>query len=398
MRNENLITEINIMRSMMGLKEKSMLITEGAIVGLVKAFGKTAARHADDVTKILDDFISTSAAGGSLAVQRTMATRLKGLLDNLDSAVKIADEAGIKAAMKSILGDADFGATAAVKVADDMFADTADDAITAVLNKRASALKGRGLTDDAIKAQIKSDIDALLGEFPDALKTAAKSKADNVINWGGKGTTLAKELTSDDVFAKLAGNPTWQRFTSKFPGAIAEMTGVIDTLIAAGAKSADEVAATVLKKAESALTPSVWSKFKALLVKYPTASKVAGFLIGVALLRAAAGAAGFWNQIKLAACDIIQGAADEDCQEIRDLMEEMDRDLKEKDKERKENKKEENKPTSKCDKTEADFKTWASSNVGTDNVVFNATSCMGSVKDKDGNVIASFTWNGTAWV
>jgi hypothetical protein len=382
---------------MMGLREKSMLITENAIIGLAKAFGKTAARHADDIVKVMDDFISTSAAGGSVAAQRTMATRLKGLLDNLDSAVKVADEAGIKTAMRSILSDADFGASAATKIADDMFTDTADDAITAVLNKRASALKGRGLTDDAIKAQIKSDIDALLGEFPDTLKTAAKTKADNVINWGGKGATLAKELTTDDVFAKLGGNQTLQRFTSKFPGAIAEMTDVIDTLIAAGAKSADEVAATVISKAEKALKPSTISRLKALLIKYPTTSKVVGILIGVGILRAVAGASGFWNQIKLLGCDMIQGAADEDCQELRDLMDQMDEDLKEKNKERKEVKKDENKPAGNCDKTEADFKTWASTNVGTDNVTFNQTSCMGSVKDKDGNVIASFTWDGTSW-
>ena len=58
---------------------------------------------------------------------------------------------------------------------------------------------------------------------------------------------------------------------------------------------------------------------------------------------------------------------------------------------------EENTPAGTCDKTEADFKTWASTNVGTDNVTFNQTSCMGSVKNPAGDVIATYTWDGTAW-
>jgi len=393
MRNENLILEINTMRSMMGLREKSMLITESAIIGLAKAFGKTAARHTDDIVKVMDDFISTSAAGGSMAAQRTMATRLKGLLDNLDSAVKAADEAGIKRAMKSILNDADFGASAATKIADDMFTDTADDAITAVLNKRASVLKGKGgLTDDAIKAQIKEDINALLGEFPDTLKTAAKSTADKVINWGGKGATLAKELTADDVFVKLAGVETWRKFTSKFPGAIAEMNDVIDTLIAAGAKSADEVVAIVISKAEKALKPSTVSRLKALLLKNPKTSKFVGILISLGILRAAAGASGLWNQIKLLGCDILFGAAGEDCQELRRLMTQMDKELEEKNKPKKEDKKNEDKPAGNCDQNLDTFKAYLTSQDGlsSDDATFDASTCTGFI---DG---MTFTYNTTS--
>jgi hypothetical protein len=99
-----------------------------------------------------------------------------------------------------------------------------------------------------------------------------------------------------------------------------------------------------------------------------------------------------WNQIKLFACDSWFGSGDEWCKDIRELIADMEQDVE------KENKKEdENKPAVTCDKTEADFKTWALANVSTDNVTFNQTSCMGSVKNTAGDVIATYTWDGTAW-
>lgn len=172
-----LLVEINIMRSMMGLREKSMLITENIIVGLAKSFAKTAARNSDTAAKIMSDFLTAGSKMDLIG-----AERLKGFLNDLDIAVKEVDDLAITSAVKNILEDSEFGASAAAKIADDMFDDSAADAITSVLNKRASDLKGSGLTDAAVKSQIKNDIDALLGAFPDTLKTAAKSKADGIIN------------------------------------------------------------------------------------------------------------------------------------------------------------------------------------------------------------------------
>lgn len=379
MNSKNLITEINIMRSMMGLKEKNMLITESGLIGLVKAFGKTAARHTDDVTKIFDDFLATSAGGsGSLAG----ANRLKGLLDNLDSAVKIGDDAAITTVMKNILNDADFGAAAATKVADDMFADTADDAITAVLNKRANALKGRGLTDDAIKAQIKSDIDALLGEFPDTLKTAAKSKADNVINWGGKGQKITKVNLEDDVFEKLAQSPVWRDVQAGFPDLFTKLKNRVKAMAAAGSKTSDEIVERIIKQAEDGMKPGFkkwWNGWKAdnpNLFKYGTRS--IGVLVLLGIIEEAAGDVGLLKQLGAKVCQLA-GGKDVSFLWCDDWVEAV-KAAEDDDKNPDNTNKEENTTTGKCDQTLDSFKAYLTSqNFSADNATFDTNTCTGAV-------------------
>jgi hypothetical protein len=388
-RKNDLLTEINIMRSMMGLRESRTLIMEQGIIGLAKAFMKSATELA---VKSADNLMDEIMGGvGSMAA----AARMKTMVDDLDVAVKAGDEVAMKAVITNLVNSADFGAGMATKLADDMFADTAADALNAVLTKRANSLKGGGLTDDAIRMQLKDDVATLLSGLPERLVSAAKTKADDAIKWGGKGETVVKSVTKDEVLASLAQSSTWRTFTQKFPEEIAAMTAKIEVLISAGAKTADEVSSVLIKQAAAKLKPTTWSRIKSIFVKYPKLSKGALWLIGLGILNYTAGEVGLWNKIKLFGCELWAGATDDDCKELKAALEDAEKELKQ---EQDQKKDDNNKTvTGKCDKTEADFKTWASTNVGTDNVTFNQTSCMGSVKDKDGNVIASFTWDGTAW-
>jgi hypothetical protein len=355
----------------MGLKHKS-LILENAIIGLAKAFGTFAARHADDVTKIFDDFLEVSAGGsGSLAG----ANRLKTLLDDLDSAVRAGDDLLVKRTINSMLSDADFGVSVSKRLIDDIFADTADDALKAVLTKKANGLSGRGLTDDLIMKALKEDMDTIFSDLPSTFITAAKNKLDNTISWGGKGSKIAKDLDANDVYAVLGQSETWRKFTSKFPELRAEMDTVINGIIEGGAKTADEVANVVIKQAESKLSPTVWKKIKAIALKYPKTSKATLVLIGIGVIRYFAGATGLWNQIKLAGCDIIFGAADDDCQELRSELEQLEEEMKNKG-----NTEQENNNNGVCDADLVKFKKYLEdSGIDATDATFDTNNCTGQV-------------------
>lgn len=393
---KSLILEINIMRSMMGLREKSMLITENAIIGLAKTFTKAAARHSDDVGKIMTDF---STAVGTMS--STGAKRLKSLLDNLDSAVKVFDDLAITAAVKNILEDSEFGASAATKIADDMFTDTADDAITSVLNKRASSLKGQGLTDDAIKNQIKNDIDALLGEFPDTLKTAAKSKADNIIDdviKAAKDKTAALVKQSEEVTAKL--NKIIED-GQDLDLVLAEMK-VLDTykrLPNDQKLFIDKFIKTA--KASGRSNGDIIIEAETKIIKFLTDSAAAAAqkgeldLVGkITKTRAVLGALSpkttFGWVVLIGGLFFLTGGT------IYGLMGYFEKFKGTEEDYEKAKEKKDDEPAGTCDKTEYDFKTWASTNVGADNVTFNQTSCTGSVL-LNGVVVSTYTWNGDDW-
>jgi hypothetical protein len=382
MKDQNLITEINSIRSMMGLKNKP-LILENAIIGLAKAFTNFAARHADDVTKIFDDFLEVSVGGsGSLAA----ANRLKGLFDDLDNAVRTGDDLLIKRTVSNMLSSTDFGTSVSAKLIDDIFMDTSDDALKSVLTKRANSLKGQGVPDEVIARTLKEDIDNIFSDFPSPFINAVKTKLDNTISWGGKGSKLAKEVTADDVYAVLGQSEVWRKFTSKFPDALAEMRSTINTIIEGGARTADEVADVVIKQASSKLNPNIWKKIKSIAAKNPKTSKAILVLIGMGALRAFAGATGLWNQIKLYLCDFWFGSADDDCQEMKAAMEELEKEI-----DNNENNEENN--TGVCDATLEKFKTYLD-NLGVDpsDATWDTNTCTGTVSGssfsyKDGQFI-----------
>jgi len=181
----NLLNEVNLMRSMMGLAPKNLLI-EGIIPGsLLKSFAKTAVKYASKTAAEIASELGASAKG------------LKKMFDDLDIAIKAGDEVTAKAMLVNIMSSLDINAVKII--AKDMLSDTADGALTAYITKRTNALKTGGMADDAIRNTVKNDIDTVLEGAPERLKSAVKDEADDIIN-----TTLRAVKSSEDDAALYA--------------------------------------------------------------------------------------------------------------------------------------------------------------------------------------------------
>jgi DNA-binding transcriptional regulator GbsR (MarR family) len=380
----DLLTEINIMRSMMGLKENSMLITENIIVGLAKAFGKTAARHADDIVKVMDDFISTSAAGGSVAAQRTMATRLKGLLDDLDNAVKAVDDVGIKTAMKSILNDVDFGVSAANKIADDMFAP--GDEITIALNNRVKSMRAQGYADDVIKQQLKMDVGDYLKDFPDTLKNAAKVKVDTAIDFSGKVITKNTDEILNNIYTKLDNSEVWNKL-KKDEILFIQTKKYLKNLVEAGAKSEDEIYEQMIKRADKLMKEGFRKKYRAFFENLsPKYGNQIRMIVNAMFILLITGGIKAWGpRVKTLFAQLFESDVDV-LKQANELVDESG------------NEEDKNKPAGNCDKTETDFRTYLKNerkytdldtNTAYGAIVWDQKTCSGSIMDGD----VQFTYN-----
>lgn len=385
----DLLTEVNIMRSMMGLRENKTLIMEQGIIGLAKAFVKSATELA---VKSADNLMDEIMGGvGSLAA----ANRMKTMVDDLDAAVKVGDEAAMKAVVTNLVNSTDFGAGITTKIVDDMFANTADDALTSMLTKKANGLKARGLPDAQILKALKDDVDNLLSGFPDRLVSAAKNKIDNTIKFGN--TNPIKVITVDDVLSKLGSRDAWAKIRAQDSALADELISEIDLLLKSGAKSADEVAETLIKNAEARLAPTprerwlIFKKKHPYLVKY--GKTVGGVLLAYVILRIAAGKAKLPAKIyEVLFCDLFvpEGSNALWCEDVRSMINDLES----------QSNSNQNTNTSggNCDKTEADFRTYLKkernytdldTNTAYGAIVWDQKTCSGSIMNGD----VQFTYN-----
>lgn len=385
----DLLTEVNIMRSMMGLRENKMLIMEQGIIGLAKAFVKSATELA---VKSADNLMDEIMGGvGSLAA----ANRMKTMVDDLDVAIKAGDETAMRAVVTNLVNSVDFGAGITTKIVDDMFANTADDALTSMLTKKANSLKAKGLPDAQILKALKDDVDNLLSGFPDRLVSAAKNKIDNTIKFGN--TNTIKVITVDDVLSKLGSRDAWAKIRAQNSQLADELISEIDVLIKSGAKSADEVADTLIKNAESRLSASFKDRWKAFKLKHPYLAKygktVGGVLLAYVILRISAGKAKLPAKLyELLFCDLFvpEGSNALWCEDVRSMINDLES----------QSNSNQNTNTSggNCDKTETDFRTYLKNerkytdldtNTAYGAIVWDQKTCSGSIMDGD----VQFTYN-----
>jgi hypothetical protein len=385
---KTLLVEINIMRSMMGLKEKSMLITENIIVGLAKAFGKTAARHADEAIDLATDFLPRNYAGGSLVAQTTIGTRLKGLLNDLEVAVKASDDVGISTAIKNILRDVDFGSAAATKIADDMFAP--GDEITIALNNRVKSMRAQDYADDVIKQQLKMDVGTYLKDFPDTLKNAAKVKVDTAIDFSSKFVTKNTDEILDRIYAKLDDSQIWNKLKTKDELFYNKLKEQIKNLVEAGAKTEDEIYSQIIKKADRSMKEGFRKKYRAFFDNLPTKyGNEIRMLVNLSFILLLTGGIKAWGpRVKALFAQLFESDVDI-LKQANGLVDESGNE---------ENKKDENKPAGTCDKTETDFRTYLKNdreykdldtNTKFGAIVWNQKTCSGSIMNGE----FEFTYN-----
>ena len=365
---QDLLTEVNLMRSMMGLKPKT-LITEAIIpIPLLKSFAKTATKYASK---------SASEIASELG---SVARTTKSMFDDLDVAIKAGDQAGTKAMITNIVNTLDDNALRII--ADDIFADTADDAVRSFVTKRVEALKGGGVTDDAIKQQIKNDLDILFDEVPDKLRFQIKNVSDNIVNDVISKTAKISTnvVTSAGVLGKLSKSQEWVNFINKFPELRSVFIQRIDDLIAAGAKSEDEVFSIIEGQASKKLKPSAWNKIKGFKAKNPTAYKVAIWVIGAGIASAIAGKAGILPKLGKWICEFLIGEDDEWCLTMFSSAYEETNDT-------------EPMTSEGCDKTLDDFKNYIENTIGIDSsdATFDPSTCTGTILGE------RYKWNGNDW-
>ena len=368
-RTTDLLTEVNTMRGMMGLKPKGMLM-ENLAITLLRAFAKTATKYA----------AKTAAEIGSELGAAARAT--KNMFDDLDAAIKIGDEMAAKAMITNIVNTLDNNALRLV--ANDVLADTADDALRSVITKRTQALKAMGGADDAIKTQIKQDLDILLADAPDVLRTAIKDASDDIVKNAITGTArvTTNVVTSQGVLAKLSQSRNWAQLMDQFPELRIKFIKRIDNIIAAGAKSEDEVFAVIEGQVANKLKyKQFWAKVEAFKSTNPNTYKILIWTLGLGAGGAIAGGAGILPKISAWVCEKLIGDNDEWCVSAFSSAYEEGGDT------------ETTTPTGACDKTESDFVAWAESQFGTGgDPSFDSSTCTGTVYGDQ------YKWNGTDWV
>jgi len=367
----DLLTEINIMRGMMGLNEKQ-IITE-QLAPIISAFGKSSAKF---VGKAANEIAST------LKISLAKAKVLKAEFDNLDSAIKSADNTLAKEALTKIFANTD--ASFLAKYVDDIMSDVTDDALVPSLVKRAKALKARGATENVIKDQLIKDIDDALEGLPDSVKTAIKNKVNDVYNTAMSGVASASKqlVTTDNVLAKLSQEQAWADLSSKFPELKQVFIDRIDDIIAGGAKTEEEVFSVILGQVKSKLKPSIWNRFFAIKAKNPRLFKIAIYAASAGVISVAVGNTSVASKVGVWICEkIFFSKNDPWCQAMFSAeYEESDEN-------------DENETTNKkCDKKLADFISWAEGVFGVGgNPSFDESTCTGTVYgDK-------YHWDGSDW-
>ena len=374
-----LITEINRMRSIMGLDPKSM-INEAPIPikGLIELFGdlgaKFAAKTADDIGSELGIF----AKSGKSTVKKAF--------DNLAVAVRAADNAGIEAAVRTILGQMD---SAAIAKFSKSILDDATNGSKDFITKRAKALSAGGADSAAIKNQLKTDLDTLFSSVPDQLRSGLKSQADNIVDDVIAALPqAAKKIDIDDIMAELASNPLWKTFTTKFPDQIEQVKALIKKYIDEGAKTEDEIITKALESAKNRTTPGWWDNFtkkydewKTLYPKeYKNFRIVRNFFIIAGALGLVGGAV---NVFVSTGCYALFGGDTKICTTINEWLEENNAESVDPN----------NNNTGSCGATLDSFKTYLE-NLGIDasDATWDTGSCTGTVSGesysfKDGQFI-----------
>jgi hypothetical protein len=369
----DLLTEINVMRGMMGLNEKQ-IITE-QLAPIISAFGRSSAKF---IGKAADEIAKT------LKISLAKAKVLKAEFDNLASAIKSADNVLAKEALTKIFANTD--ASFLTKYVDDIMSDVTDDALVPSLVKRAKALKARGgAADNVIKDQLIKDIDDALEGLPDSVKTAIKNKVDDIYRTAMSGVASASKqlVTTDNILARLSQEQAWADLSSKFPELKQVFISRIDDIIAGGAKTEEEVFSVILGQVKSKLKPSTWNRFLALKAKNPKYFKIAIYVASIGVISVAVGKSSVASKIGVWICEkLFFGKNDPWCQYMfSSEYEESDEN-------------DENETTNKkCDKTLNDFVAWAKGQFGAGgDPTFDESTCTGTVYgDK-------YKWNGSNWV
>lgn len=246
----DLLTEVNLMRNMMGLNSKNLLSESIIPPSIINFFVKFSTKSANDIASILGTTIGK-------------ANTLKTMFDDLDVAIKAVDDVAIKATVINIVNELDN--TTIMRLADDILSDTGKGSLSDVIITKTRALKGAGATDDIIKQEVKKYLDTLLDELPNNLKNAIKTTSDNIIGTTIKGTTTTTLKTSDqiadDVFSELAGVPEWNLFMKENPSLRIEIKKTMDDLIKSGARDKDEVFVGMIKYMQRKTSPSLWKRW-----------------------------------------------------------------------------------------------------------------------------------------
>jgi hypothetical protein len=260
--------------------------------------------------------------------------------------------------------------------------DTADDSLVSALTNRVKVLKAQGVMDDAIKTQLKKDIDDVLDGLPDTIKTALKNKVDNIFNSAIKGMpTPSKMIKSEDILKRLSMEQTWANFTSKFPELIPTFTKRIDDIIAGGAKSEDEVLSVILKQAKGKLNGTAYEKILGFKAKNPKIFKflVYSTIFGGATL--AAGEAGLLPKMGKTICELFIGKSDSWCVAMFSSAYEESGSV------------DGTTTNEECDKDLGDFTSWAEGQFGSGgDPSFDENTCTGTVFGDQ------YKWNGSEWV
>jgi hypothetical protein len=118
------------------------------------------------------------------------------MFNQLDNAIKANDQVLVKKLINNIVNTLDDNALKSI--VDDIFADTADDAVRSFITKRVQTLKQANMTDDAIKQQIKNDLDILFKDTPDRLKNQIRNVGGDIVsNTISKITKTTSKTTSE---------------------------------------------------------------------------------------------------------------------------------------------------------------------------------------------------------
>lgn len=165
-KNLDLLTEVNLMRNMMGLNPKSLLNESIIPVSLLISFAKTATRYAGKT--VVEIATELGAAAKST----------KKMFDDLDIAIKAGDSTKAKTMVINIMSSLDNNGLKVI--ANDLLSD--DNFLKPFITKRAKTLKGGGMSDDLVKNQIKNDIDTILEDIPEGLKKVVKDQADDIVD------------------------------------------------------------------------------------------------------------------------------------------------------------------------------------------------------------------------
>jgi hypothetical protein len=382
----NLLTEINVMRSMMGLKEKTLITEQPVPVTLANTFLKSSAKY---LSKSADEIAQL------MSIPLAKARNMKTWFDDLDVAIKNGSDDIIKKSLYNIFANSK--PAVINRYVDDILSETGTDTLVGELTKRAKSLKAQGVADDAIKAQLKTDIDDVLEGLPDSIKNPLKDKVDNIFKTATAGVASTSKVvaSADGVFSKLSENVIWADLMKKFPEVIEVFKKDINDFIAAGAKTEGEIVDLMLKKAKTKIDPTLYSQilswYKGAVINHPKLMKLGRWGLYISLvvfggnvISTYAGGAGFLRKGINWLCDITVGSQDPWCKKSQENINDMDKKALEGN--------ENNTNSSSTDSCPGEdvFKSWSTVNFN-DSGTFNEDTCTGTVFGDE------YTWNGTEW-